>query len=294
MNILQLRFSSCLVPNRDDRSRPLPAPRDASHPTERASFGARALDSVRAESRGAASGRIMSSTAAPTEPGGAAPNPTSSSDGPSGDDSTNNADVDPHAAPPPLASSPSPHLAAIAASWSAAEDWLVSRPLRAWRVCHALSCLAMACARVNLASAVYLSLFVAQCSLGAGGRVGLYRGTSRRLWVSRTDRYRAWLTQRRLLALTALAAAANALAQRYAPGAALAAGAAQYRVRDPRTGIVHTAAGTGNGYRPPGGDIYFKRDQRESVNFGREPLQPGEAMVDAPATSEARRLISMA
>ena len=213
MNILQLRFSSCLVPNRDDRSRPLPAPRDASHPTERASFGARALDSVRAESRGAASGRIMSSTAAPTEPGGAAPNPTSSSDGPSGDDSTNNADVDPHAAPPPPASSPSPHLAAIAASWSAAEDWLVSRPLRAWRVCHALSCLAMACARVNLASAVYLSLFVAQCSLGAGGRVGLYRGTSRRLWVSRTDRYRAWLTQRRLLALTALAAAANALAQ---------------------------------------------------------------------------------
>ena len=155
----------------------------------------------------------MSSTAAPTEPGGAAPNPTSSSDGPSGDDSTNNADVDPHAAPPPPASSPSPHLAAIAASWSAAEDWLVSRPLRAWRVCHALSCLAMACARVNLASAVYLSLFVAQCSLGAGGRVGLYRGTSRRLWVSRTDRYRAWLTQRRLLALTALAAAANALAQ---------------------------------------------------------------------------------
>ena len=57
----------------------------------------------------------------------------------------------------------------------------------------------MACARVNLASAVYLSLFVAQCSLGAGGRVGLYRGTSCRLWVSRTDRYRAWLTQRRLL-----------------------------------------------------------------------------------------------
>ena len=52
--------------------------------------------------------------------------------------------------------------------------------------------------------------------------------------------------------------------------------AVQYRVRDPRTGIVHTAAGTGNGYRPPGGDIYFKRDQRESVNFGREPLQPGE------------------
>jgi isopenicillin N synthase-like dioxygenase len=53
----------------------------------------------------------------------------------------------------------------------------------------------------------------------------------------------------------------------------------QYQVRDPRDGRVHPVPGSGNGYRPAGGDIYFAKDQRESINFGREPLEPGE---DAP------------
>lgn len=52
--------------------------------------------------------------------------------------------------------------------------------------------------------------------------------------------------------------------------------AVQYHVRDPRDGSVHSVAGSGNGYRPAGGDVYFAKDQRESINFGREPLEPGE------------------
>eukprot|EP01050_Picozoa_sp_SAG11_P040628 SAG11_NODE_17770_length_509_cov_1.148780_1_plen_150_part_00 len=43
----------------------------------------------------------------------------------------------------------------------------------------------------------------------------------------------------------------------------------QYRVRDPKTGKIYPVAGSGNGYRPAGGDIYFDKDKRESINFGR-------------------------
>ena len=63
-----------------------------------------------------------------------------------------------------------------------------------WRLIHAVSCLAAACARVNLPSAVYLLLFVWQCSVAPGG--GLYRGTSRKEVLTRADKLRAWFTQR--------------------------------------------------------------------------------------------------
>lgn len=50
----------------------------------------------------------------------------------------------------------------------------------------------------------------------------------------------------------------------------------QYHVRDPRDGTVHSVPGSGNGYRAAGGDVYFAKDQRESINFGRETLEPDE------------------
>ena len=50
----------------------------------------------------------------------------------------------------------------------------------------------------------------------------------------------------------------------------------QYQVRNPQDGQTHAVPGSGNGYRAAGADIYFAKDQRESINFGREPLEPGE------------------
>ncbi len=50
----------------------------------------------------------------------------------------------------------------------------------------------------------------------------------------------------------------------------------QYQVRNPRDGLVYAVPGSGNGYRAAGEDKYFAKDQRESINFGREPLDPGE------------------
>lgn len=50
----------------------------------------------------------------------------------------------------------------------------------------------------------------------------------------------------------------------------------QYQVRNPRDGLIHAVPGSGNGYRAAGEDVYFAKDQRESINFGREPLEPGE------------------
>ena len=49
----------------------------------------------------------------------------------------------------------------------------------------------------------------------------------------------------------------------------------QYRVHD-AAGRLHLIPGSGNGYRPAGGDPYFPNDRRESYNVGREPLAPGE------------------
>lgn len=50
----------------------------------------------------------------------------------------------------------------------------------------------------------------------------------------------------------------------------------QYQVRNPWDGLVYAVPGSGNGYRAAGEDVYFAKDQRESINFGREQLEPGE------------------
>lgn len=50
----------------------------------------------------------------------------------------------------------------------------------------------------------------------------------------------------------------------------------QYQVRNPRDSQVYAVPGSGNGYRGTGEDVYFAKDQRESINFGREPLEAGE------------------
>lgn len=51
--------------------------------------------------------------------------------------------------------------------------------------------------------------------------------------------------------------------------------AVQYRVRD-SSGQTHFVPGSGNGWRAAGGDVHFATDLRESFNFGREALAPGE------------------
>ena len=92
-------------------------------------------------------------------------------------------------------------------AWS----WALARPLRVWRVAHALACLAAGTSRVNAPSAVYLFLFTAQCSLAPAG--GLYQGTARKESLDRTHRLHAWFSQRRLLWLTVTASGACLAAQ---------------------------------------------------------------------------------
>lgn len=49
----------------------------------------------------------------------------------------------------------------------------------------------------------------------------------------------------------------------------------QYHVRD-SNGHIHCVPGSGNGYRPPGQDVHFSKDQRESFNVGRESFEQDE------------------
>lgn len=72
-------------------------------------------------------------------------------------------------------------------------EWTLSRPLRLWRLIHAMSCFAAAVSRVNVPSALYLFFFVAQVSLVPLGAV--YRGTSR-VEMSRIEVLHAWFKQR--------------------------------------------------------------------------------------------------
>lgn len=74
-----------------------------------------------------------------------------------------------------------------------ADEWVRNRPLRLWRLLHALSCFAAAVTRVNVPSAVYLFFFVAQASLAPGG--GSY-GVKNRVEMSRVEVLHAWFTQR--------------------------------------------------------------------------------------------------
>ena len=73
------------------------------------------------------------------------------------------------------------------------KEWCLSRPMRLWRLIHLLSCFAAAISRVNVPSALYLFLFVAQVSRAPGG--ALYRGTNR-VDMSRIEVLHAWFTQR--------------------------------------------------------------------------------------------------
>lgn len=74
------------------------------------------------------------------------------------------------------------------------DAWLVSLPMRVWRVTHAASCVAAAVTRVNVPSAIYLLGFVVQASLMPVGNLCLDQGG--RVEMSRMEVLHAWFTQR--------------------------------------------------------------------------------------------------
>ena len=174
----------------------------------------------------------MSSTAAPTEPGGRRRIWTSSCGGRPATTRPLAAAVDPHAAPLQGASSPSPHLATDRRVLGPARTGSSVPPALA-RGAPVTRCRAspMACARRSRLRGVRCGSSSRSDERGAGGRVGLYRGTSRRLWVSRDGGVRAappCHAARGDRPLTALAAAANALAQLALHLALLASGTSRH------------------------------------------------------------------